>query len=118
MISNFTLDIAALFLFDLFVLYNYKLNVMLMISNLGRQPTVLFLALSLRNPGKAEGGYNIFPKHFSGVRSFCDPCSPSLGSLEDISTAQIYRANLKSVAFFLLSFVVIYSLYETCISLF
>ena len=39
-------------------------------------------------------------------------------SLEDISPAQIYRANLNSVVFFLLSFVVIYSLNETCISLF
>ena len=38
-----------------------------------------------------------------------DPCNPSLGSLEDISPAQVYHADLNSVVFFLLSFVVIYS---------
>ena len=37
----------------------------------------------------------------------CHPCDPSLGSLEDISPAQMYRADLNSVVFFLLSFVVI-----------
>ena len=39
-------------------------------------------------------------------------------SLEDISPAQKHRANLNSVFFFLLSFVVIYYLNETYISLF
>ena len=39
-----------------------------------------------------------------------DPCDPSLGSLEDISPAQIYHADLTSVIFFLLYFVAIYSL--------
>ena len=47
----------------------------------------------------------------------CDPCDYSLGSLDDISLAQIYRADLNSVVFFLLFFVVMYSLNET-ISLF
>ena len=45
----------------------------------------------------------------------CDPCDPSLGSLEVIFPAQIYRADLTSVVFFLLSFVVIYSLNITYI---
>ena len=48
----------------------------------------------------------------------CDPCNPSLASLEDISLAQMYRANLNSTIFFLLCFVIIYSLNETYISLF
>ena len=48
----------------------------------------------------------------------CDPCNPSLASLEDISLAQMYRANLNSIIFFLLCFVIIYSLNETYISLF
>ena len=47
----------------------------------------------------------------------CDPCDPSFGSLEDISPAQIYRADLNSVVFFLLSFVAIYSLNETYFSI-
>ena len=42
-----------------------------------------------------------------------DPCDPSLGSLEDISPAQIYRSDLTSVVFFLLSFIAIYSLNVT-----
>ena len=48
----------------------------------------------------------------------CDPCDPLLGSIEDISPAQIYRADLTSVVFFLLSFVAIYSLDEKYISSF
>ena len=40
-------------------------------------------------------------------------CDPSLASLEDISPAQIHRADLTSVFFFLLSSVAIYSLNET-----
>ena len=43
----------------------------------------------------------------------CDPCNPSLRSLENICPAQIHCADLKSVVFFLLSFVAIYSLNET-----
>ena len=46
---------------------------------------------------------------------FCNPWDSSLGSLEDISPAGIYRANLNSGIFFLSSFVVIYSLNETYI---
>ena len=48
----------------------------------------------------------------------CDPCDPSLGSLENISPAQIYRADLTSVVFFFLSFVAIYFVNETYISSF
>ena len=48
----------------------------------------------------------------------CDLCDPSLGFLEDISPAQIYRADLTSVVFFPLSFVAIYSVNETYISSF
>ena len=55
---------------------------------------------------------------FVGSKTMCDPCDPSLGSLEDISPAQIYRADLTSVVFFLLSFVAIYSLNVTYISSF
>ena len=50
--------------------------------------------------------------------SSCDPCDPSLGSLEDIFLAQIYCADLTFVVFFLLSFVVIYSLNVTYIASF
>ena len=35
----------------------------------------------------------------------CDPYNPSLGFLEDISLAQIYRAELNSLVFLLISFV-------------
>ena len=45
-------------------------------------------------------------------------CNPSLASLEDISPAQIYHADLTSIVFFLLSFVAIYSLNKTYISSF
>ena len=47
----------------------------------------------------------------------CDPCNPSLRSLENICPAQIHCADLKSVVFFLLSFVAIYSLNETYFSI-
>ena len=50
--------------------------------------------------------------------SLFSPCDPLLGSLEDISPAQIYCADLISAIFFLLSFVAIYSLNETYISSF
>ena len=39
---------------------------------------------------------------------FCDPCDPLLGSIEDISPAQIYRAGLTSVVFFLPPFLCCY----------
>ena len=39
-----------------------------------------------------------------------DPCYPSLGSLDNISPAQVYCTNLKYITFFLPSFVVICSL--------
>ena len=48
-------------------------------------------------------------------KKICDSCDLSLGSLEDISPAQIYCADFNSVVFFLLSFVVMYSLNETYI---
>ena len=62
----------------------------------------LALALNLYLPAKAQ---------------ICNLCDLSLGSLEDISPAQIYRADLNSVVFFLLSFVAIYSLNETYFSI-
>ena len=46
------------------------------------------------------------------------PCNPMLGSLKGYLPAKIYRASLSSVVFFLLSFVVIYSLHDTYISFF
>ena len=55
---------------------------------------------------------------FRHIPDSCDPRDPSLGCLEDISPAQIYRAELTSVVFFFLSFVAIYSLNETNISSF
>ena len=48
----------------------------------------------------------------------CNLCDASLGSVEDISRAQIYRVHLNSVVFFLLSFTAIYSLNEKYISSF
>ena len=48
-------------------------------------------------------------QQLAAVYFTCNPCNPSLESLEDISPAQIYHADLNSVVFFLLSFVVIYS---------
>ena len=46
---------------------------------------------------------------------YCNPCHHSLGSLEDISPAQMYCANLNSAVSFLPSFAVICSLNETYI---
>ena len=46
---------------------------------------------------------------------YCNPCHHSLGSLEGISPAQMYCANLNSAISFLPSFVVICSLNETYI---
>ena len=44
----------------------------------------------------------------------CNPCNPSLGSLDkDIFPALIYCADLTSVIFFLLSFVAIYHVYSS-----
>ena len=51
------------------------------------------------------------------LTNFCYPCDPSLGSLGDISPAQIYCADLNSVIFFLLPFIVLYFLNKTYISL-
>ena len=84
--------------------------------------------LRLTFPKRNNNGYNNdHLSHWQNNRKItllkflqkaCDPCSPSLGSLEDISPAQIYRENLSSVVFFVLSFVVIFSLNETYIFLF
>ena len=56
--------------------------------------------------------------YLPALAQICNLCDLSLGSLEDISPAQIYRADLNSVVFFLLSFVAVYSLNETYISSF
>ena len=55
--------------------------------------------------------------YLPALAQICNLCDLSLGSLEDISPAQIYRADLNSVVFFLLSFVAIYSLNETYFSI-
>ena len=54
----------------------------------------------------------------TNYNSTCDPCNPSLESVEDFSPAKIYRTNLSSIVFFLLCFLVVFSLNETYISLF
>ena len=52
-------------------------------------------------------------QHYPKVHG--DPCDPSLGTLVDISPAQVYCANFNSTVFFLPTFIVIYSLNETYI---
>lgn len=52
-------------------------------------------------------------QHYPKVHG--DPCDPSLGTLVDISPAQVYCANFNSTVFFLPAFNVIYSLNETYI---
>ena len=69
-----------------------------------------FLPMQCTSDGHTFCSMLHVPCHFV---SFCDPCDPSLGSLEDISPAQIYCADLTSVVFFFLSFVAICSLNET-----
>ena len=128
-LSIFFLFIICFFIFFLFICMFFNVQSFHLSCSPGlyisRPPALCLAPNSLLDPRSSP--YPLVPApalalalnlYLPALAQICNLCDLSLGSLENISPAQIYLADLNSAVFFLLSFVAVYSLNETYISSF